>query len=67
MQIKSTGNENAPPPTFRPKIAYFYVIEVADSGSDLGLCNRGLVSEVFAFYRPQKNALCRRGYCTPCT
>ena len=24
-------------PAFRPKLVYFYVIEVADSGSDLGL------------------------------
>ena len=29
---------------------YFYVIEVADSESDVGLCNRGLVLMMFAFY-----------------
>ena len=40
---------------FDVKIVYSYVIEVADSKSDLGLCNRGLVSEIFAFYHFQEN------------
>ena len=37
-------------PAFRPKIVYSYVIEVADSESDLGLQGKALVSEIFAFY-----------------
>ena len=40
---------------------YSYVIEVADSESDLGLFNRGLVSEIFAFYHLQENAFGRPG------
>ena len=39
-----------PPPLFDLKIVYSYVIEVADSESDLGLHGRALVSEIFAFY-----------------
>ena len=40
---------------------YSYVIEVADSESDLGFCNRGLVSEIFAFYHLLENSLRRSG------
>ena len=38
------------PPLFDLKIVYSYVLEVADSESDLGLHGRALVSEIFAFY-----------------
>ena len=38
-------------PAFRPKIVYSYVIEIADSESDLGLHSRNLVSEIFLFLR----------------
>ena len=55
------GTFSQPLPAFRPKIVYSYVIEVADSESDLGLCNRCLVSEIFAFYHLQENALRRPG------
>ena len=37
-------------PLFDIKIVYSYVIEVADSESDLGLFSTTLVSEIFAFY-----------------
>ena len=39
-----------PPPLFDLKIVYSYVIEVADSESDLGLHGRSLISKIFAFY-----------------
>ena len=39
-----------PLPFFDLKLVYFYVIEVADSESDLGLFSTALVSEIFAFY-----------------
>ena len=38
------------PPLFQLKLVYSYVIEVADSESDLGLYRTALVSEIFAFY-----------------
>ena len=44
-----TGLEH-PPLLFDLKILYSYVIEVADSESDLGLHSKALVSEIFAFY-----------------
>ena len=42
-----------PPPLFdlKIKIVYSYVIEVADSESDLGLHCRALVSEILLFLR----------------
>ena len=54
-----------PPPHFDLKIVYSYVIEVADSESDLSLNNLSLVSKIFAFYHLPENA--RRGPCKPCT
>ena len=36
-------------PLFNLKIVYFYVIEVADSGSYFGFYNIGLVLEIFEF------------------
>ena len=38
-------------PAFRPKTVYSYVIEFADSESDLGLCNLSLFVELLAFLR----------------
>ena len=46
--IGTTG-EN-PPPLFDLKLVYSYLVEVADSESDLGLHGKPLVSEIFAFY-----------------
>ena len=40
---------------------YFYVIEVADSESDLGLFSTALVSEIFAFYHLLEYARGRPG------
>ena len=40
---------------------YSYVIEVADSESDLGLHGKPLVSEIFAFYHLLKYARGRQG------
>ena len=37
-----TGLQPAPPPLFDLKLVYFYVIEVADSESDLGLFSTAL-------------------------
>ena len=37
-------------PLFDLKLMYFYVIEAADSESDLGLFSTAIVSEIFAFY-----------------
>ena len=48
-------------PLFDMKILDSYVIEVADSESDFGFYNKDLVSEIFALYRLQKNALRRPG------
>ena len=39
------------PPLFDLKIVYPYVIEVADSESDLGLHGKALVSEIHVFAR----------------
>ena len=50
-----------PPPSFPPKIVYSYVIEVADSESDLSLHSRALVSEIFAFYHLLEYARGRPG------
>ena len=58
-----TGIQIPPPPAFRPKIVYFYVIEVADSESDLGLHGRALVSEIFVFYHLLEYARDRPGLC----
>ena len=33
-----------PPPAFRPKIVYFYVIEIAESECDLGLHGKAISS-----------------------
>ena len=46
-KIKRHWSTNTP--AFRPKIVYFYVIEVNDSESDLGLFSTALVSKIFAF------------------
>ena len=43
--------EKPPPPLFDPKLVYSYVIEVADSESDLGFFSTALVSEIFLFLR----------------
>ena len=40
-----------PPPLFDLKIVYYYVIEVADSESDLGLHGKALVLEIHVFAR----------------
>ena len=50
-----------PPSVFDLKIVYSYVIEVADSESDLGLHGRALVSEIVAFYHLLDNARGRPG------
>ena len=57
-------------PAFRPKIVHSYVIEVANSESDLGLHGKSLISEIFAFYHLQDIAQGRPGrrghvHCTP--
>ena len=44
-------------PALRSKILYSYVIKVADSETDFGLCNRTPVSEIIEFYHIQKNAI----------
>ena len=44
-----TPGEN--PPLFDLKIVYSYVIEVADSESDLSLLGKPLASEIFIFLR----------------
>ena len=49
-RIFGAGRENRPP-LFDLKIVYSYVIEVADSESDLGLHGRALVSEIMVFLR----------------
>ena len=53
------------PPLFDLKLVYSYVVEVADSESDLGLHGKPLVSEIFAFYHLLEYArdrLGRRGH-----
>ena len=50
-----------PPPLFDLKLLYSYVIEVADSESDLGLHGKALVSEIFTFYHLLKYARGRPG------
>ena len=40
---------NTPPPLFDLKVVYSYVIQVADSESDLGLHGKALVSEILIF------------------
>ena len=59
--IESVALVYNPPLAFRPKIVYSYVIEVADSESDLGLHGRALVSEIFAFYHLLEYARGRQG------
>ena len=49
------------PTAFRPKNRYSYIIEIADSESDLGLYDKALVSKIFAFYHLLENALGRTG------
>ena len=56
-----TGRETPLPPLFDLKIVYSYVIEVADSESDLDLHGRALVSEIFAFYHLLEYARGRPG------
>ena len=46
-----------PPPLFDLKIVYSYVIEVADSESEVGLFSTALVSKIYAFYHLLDNAL----------
>ena len=46
---------------FDLKIVYSYVIEIPDSESEFGFYNKGLVSEIIAFYHFQNNALSRPG------
>ena len=41
--INFIGTGLQPPPAFRPKLVYSYVIEVADSESDGGLFSTALV------------------------
>ena len=52
------------PPLFDLKLVYSYVIEVADSESDLGLHGKSLVSEIFAFYHLEyaRGRPARRGH-----
>ena len=62
-----TGRET-PPPLFDLKIVYSYVVEVADSESDLGLHGRALVSEIICILPPSE--ICKRSTrtswsCTP--
>ena len=56
-----TTLQNPPPPLFDLKIVYSYVIEVADSDSDLGLHGKALVSEIFGLYHLLKYARGRPG------
>ena len=49
------------PPLFDIKLLYSYVIEVADSESDLGLHKKALVSEIFTFYHLLEYARGRPG------
>ena len=46
-------------PLFDLKIIYSYKIDVADSKSDFGFYNKGLVSNTFASYYLPENALRR--------
>ena len=56
-----TTGENPPPPLFDLKLVYSYVVEVADSESDLGLHGNPLVFEIFAFYHLLEYARGRPG------
>ena len=49
------------PLLFDLKLVYSYVIEVADSESELGLHAKALVSEIFALYHLLKYAQGRAG------
>ena len=51
----------SPPPLFDLKLVYSYVVEVADSESDLGFHGKPLVSEIFAFYHLLEYARGRPG------
>ena len=58
-QVNFTALVYKIPPAFSTKISLFlvsYVIEVADSESDLGLHDKALVSEIFAFYHLLESA-----------
>ena len=46
-----TPKENPPPPLFRLKLVYSYVIEVADSEYQLLFSHKLLVSEILLFLR----------------
>ena len=50
-----------PPPLFRLKLVYSYVIEVADSEYQLHFNHKPLVSKIFAFYHLLKYARGRPG------
>ena len=58
--IFGTSLQN-PPPLFHLNLVYSYVIEVADSESDLGLHDKALVLEILAFYHLLKPARGRQG------
>ena len=53
MQMQRAKNFGTPedPPLFDLKLVYSYVIEVADSESDLGLHGKPLVSKKMVFLR----------------
>ena len=55
------------PSLFELKIEFSYVIEVADSESDLGLHNTTLVSELLAFVRIRVSYIFDFGYLFPIT
>ena len=48
--LRNLGAGFQTPCAFDLKIVYSYVIEVADSESDLGLLLKALISEIFVFY-----------------
>ena len=51
ITVRKKGTPGDPPPFFDLKLVYSYVIEVADSESDLGLHGKPLVSEKMVFLR----------------
>ena len=59
--IKIIGHYFTTPPLFDLKLVYSYLIEVADSESDLGLHGKPLVSEIFTFYHLLEYARSRPG------
>ena len=50
-----TGFTKAPPSLLDLKIGYCYVIEVADSKSDLGLHGTTLISKILLFFSNKSN------------